>query len=433
VLSICPGTLNGLTITTTRTIEEETKLAGPNLRFGAFIAPFHPIDENPTLALERDLELVRWMDTLSYDEAWFGEHHSAGYEIISSPELMIATAAERTRHIKLGTGVSSLPYHQPLMLAERINQLDHITRGRVMFGVGPGALVTDAMMMGITPARQREMMDESLGVLVPLLRGEIVTAKTDWFTLNDARLHLTPYTRPSVEIAVANQISPSGARAAGKHGVSLLSLGATTSGGFSALGSTWAVCEERAREFGKTVDREGWRLVGPIHIAETREQARADVRFGLEKWMYYFREIANLPLAADGSDPIDAMVKSGLAVIGTPDDCIAQIDRLHKQSGGFGCFLSLAHNWAPWEATKHSYELVARYVMPRYQDLNLNRDASIKWARENRDNFSAQSMAAVGAAIVQHIQEKGTENISPLILRQMGMAPPKKENKKDAS
>jgi limonene 1,2-monooxygenase len=268
---------------------------------------------------------------------------------------------------------------------------------------------------------------------VPLLRGEIVTAKTDWFTLNDARLHLTPYTRPSVEIAVANQISPSGARAAGKHGVSLLSLGATTSGGFSALGSTWAVCEERAREFGKTVDREGWRLVGPIHIAETREQARADVRFGLEKWMYYFREIANLPLAADGSDPIDAMVKSGLAVIGTPDDCIAQIDRLHKQSGGFGCFLSLAHNWAPWEATKHSYELVARYVMPRYQDLNLNRDASIKWARENRDNFSAQSMAAVGAAIVQHIQEKGTENISPLILRQMGMAPPKKENKKDAS
>ena len=81
------------------------------------------------------------------------------------------------------------------------------------------------MMMGIEPARQREMMDEALGVLVPLMRGETVTAKTDWFTLNEARLHLAPYTRPSVEIAVANQISPTGARAAGKHGISLLSLG----------------------------------------------------------------------------------------------------------------------------------------------------------------------------------------------------------------
>ncbi len=404
-------------------------MAGPKLRFGAFIAPFHPVDENPTLALERDLELIQWMDKLNYDEAWVGEHHSAGYEIISSPEVFIATAAERTRHIRLGTGVSSLPYHQPLMLAERINQLDHITRGRVMFGVGPGALVTDAMMMGINPARQRGMMDEALGVLVPLMRGEVVSAKTDWFTLNDARLHLAPYSRPSVEIAVANQISPAGARAAGKHGISLLSLGATTTGGFSALGSTWAICEEMAREHGQSVDRSGWRLVGPVHVAETREQARANVRFGLEKWIYYFREIANLPLAADGTDPVDAMVKSGLAVIGTPDDCIAQIERLIKQSGGFGCFLQLAHNWADWEQTKRSYELVARYVMPRFQDLNLNRDASLNWARDNRASFTAQSMSAVGAAIMEHIQEKGTENISPMILKAMGMAPPKKKDK----
>jgi limonene 1,2-monooxygenase len=274
-----------------------------------------------------------------------------------------------------------------------------------------------------------------LGVLVPLMRGEIVSAKTDWFTLNDARLHLAPYTRPSVEIAVANQISPSGARAAGKHGVSLLSLGATTTGGFSALDSTWAICEEQAREHGQSVDREGWRLVGPVHVAETREKARENVRFGLEKWMYYFREIANLPLAADGKDPVDAMVKSGLAVIGTPEDCIAQIERLQKQSnGGFGCFLQLAHNWADWGATKRSYEMVARYVMPHFQDLNLNRDASLHWARDNRDSFTAQSMGAVGAAIIQHIQEKGTENISPMILKAMGMAPPKKEApKKDAS
>ncbi|MDH3685830.1 MAG: LLM class flavin-dependent oxidoreductase, partial [Myxococcales bacterium] len=173
-------------------------------RFGAFIAPFHPVDTNPALALQRDLELVSFMDELGYDEAWIGEHHSAGYEIIASPEVFIAAAAERTKHIKLGTGVSSLPYHHPLMLADRINQLDYMTRGRVMFGVGPGALPSDAFMMGIDPLKQRDMMDEAIEVLVPLLRGETVTAKTDWFELREARLQLPPYTLPHVEICVAS-------------------------------------------------------------------------------------------------------------------------------------------------------------------------------------------------------------------------------------
>ena len=110
------------------------------MRFGAFIAPFHALDENPTLALERDLELIEWMDRLGYDEAWIGEHHSGGFEIIASPEVFIAFAAARTQNIRLGTGVSSLAYHQPFINADRINQLDHMTRGRVMFGVGPGSL-----------------------------------------------------------------------------------------------------------------------------------------------------------------------------------------------------------------------------------------------------------------------------------------------------
>ena len=167
-------------------------MLGTKLRFGAFIAPFHPIDENPTLAIQRDLELVQWMDQLGYEEAWIGEHHSAAYELIASPEVFIAAAAERTKHIRLGTGVASLPYHHPMMLADRINQLDHMTRGRVMFGVGPGALVSDAFMMGIPVAKQRDRMDEALDVLVPLMRGEVVTHESDWFSLVNARLQMVP-------------------------------------------------------------------------------------------------------------------------------------------------------------------------------------------------------------------------------------------------
>ena len=394
------------------------------MRFGAFIAPFHPLEENPTLALERDIELVQWMDKLDYDEAWIGEHHSAGYELIASPELFIATVAERTRHIRLGTGVSSLPYHNPLMLAQRINQLDHITRGRVMFGVGPGALPSDAFMMGIPVSTQRDRMDEAIDVLVPLLRGETVTKKTDWFELNEARLHLNPYTRPHVEISVASQVSPTGARAAGRHGLGLLSIGATQTGGFNALASNWAIAEEMAASTGHTVDRSAWRLVGPVHIAETRERARENVRFGLEKWLYYFQEEAALPLApSDGGDPVDQMIASGLAVIGTPDDAIAQIERLERQSGGFGAFLQMAHNWADFEATKRSYELMARYVFPRFQGSSVNRDASLDWARTNRERFMGEARMAVGTRIAQHIQERGVDNIAPEILAAMSGAP----------
>lgn len=397
-------------------------MVGQKMRFGAFIAPFHPLNENPTLALERDIELVQLMDRLGYDEAWIGEHHSAGYELIASPELFIATVAERTRNIKLGTGVSSLPYHHPLMLADRINQLDHITRGRVMLGVGPGSLPSDAFMMGITVAKQRDMMDEALDVIVPLLRGEKVTAKTEWFELKDAQLQMTPWSRPSVEIAVASQVSPTGATAAGRHGLGLLSIGATSAGGFNALSSNWAICEDTAKDNGKTIDRNQWRLVGPVHIAETREKARENVRFGLEQWLYYFREVAALPLApTDGSDPVDALIASGMAVIGTPDDAIAQIERLQAQSGGFGCFMQLAHNWANWENTQRSYELMARYVFPKFQQLNDNRESSLNWARDNRPTFMGEAMMAVGSRVAQHVEKKGTENIRPEILDAMGL------------
>jgi limonene 1,2-monooxygenase len=398
-------------------------MTSAKLRFGAFIAPFHPLDENPTLAIERDLDLVQLMDKLGYEEAWIGEHHSAGFEIIASPEVFIAAAAERTKHIRLGTGVSSLPYHHPLMLADRINQLDHMTRGRVMFGVGPGALPSDAIMMGIQPIKQRDMMDEALEVIVRLLRGETVTAKTDWFELVEARLQMTPFSRPSVEIAVASQVSPTGARAAGKHGAGLLSIGATSAGGFNALASNWAIAEEQAKEHGQVVDRNAWRLVGPMHVAETREKARENVRFGLHKWIAYFRDVAALPLVGEGdADPVDMMIESGMAVIGTPEDAIAQLERLQSQSGGFGCFLQMAHNWADWAQTQRSYELIARHVAPRFQGSNINRDLSYERVGATREGAMNQARAAVGASIFKHVAEKGTDNIRPEILEVMGMA-----------
>ena len=379
------------------------------LRFGIFLAPFHPVGQNPTLALERDLELVVRLDELGFDEAWFGEHHSAGYEIIASPEVFIATAAQRTRHLELGTGVSSLPYHHPFILADRMVLLDHLTRGRIMFGVGPGALPSDASMMGIDPMRQRDMMEESLEAILALLDGaEPVSRQTDWFTLRDARLQMRPYTHPRFEVAVAAQVSPAGPRAAGRFGLSLLSIGATTAGGFDVLGSHWVTMEERAAEFGTTVDRRRWRLVGPMHLAETEEQARKDVAFGLAQWVDYFERVAALPLAPATLDPdkmVDALMEIGFAVVGTPDMAAAQIERLAEQSGGFGTYLLMAHEWADREATLHSYELFAREVMPRFQGSMPSLVTSRDWAAERRPEL----IGAVGGAIMQAISDHQAE------------------------
>jgi limonene 1,2-monooxygenase len=217
-------------------------MARRGMQFGIFLAPFHRRGDNPTLAMARDLEMVELLDRLGYDEAWIGEHHSAGWEIIASPELMIAAAAERTKHIRIGSGVTSLPYHHPFLVAQRFVQLDHMTRGRAMLGCGPGALVSDAYMLGIDPETQRRRMDESLEAIMALLRCDApVTRKTDWFEMIEARLHLRPYSDPHFPIAVASTLTPAGPSVAGRHGVGILSLGAGMPGGPAAIAGQWRI------------------------------------------------------------------------------------------------------------------------------------------------------------------------------------------------
>lgn len=380
------------------------------LKTGIFLAPFHALGENPLLALDRDMELLVHLDQLNYHEAWIGEHHSGGYEIIACPEMFIAAAAERTRHIRLGTGVVSLPYHNPFTVAGRMMQLDYMTRGRAMFGVGPGSLVYDAAKMGIKPADQRRKLDEALDVIVELMQGGVVTKKTDWFDLHEARLQFKSYSQPMMEMAVASARSPTGALSAGKHGIGMLAIGGTSDDALKAHASNWGVYEESARANGKIADRRKWRIVTFAHVAETREQARADMKFGLNDFKRYFAEVATFPIVPSDitSDPAEYLVASGVACIGTPDDCIRHFERLWRGSnGGFGGVLLLAHNWADWPATKNSYELMARYVHPHFQrNANELRQWSYDDAKAKYASAGDQSRAAVQAAIDKHQARK---------------------------
>jgi limonene 1,2-monooxygenase len=383
----------------------------PNLEHGIFVAPYHDIDESPTIAMRRDLELVEWVDRLGFREAWFGEHHSTGWETITSPELMIAAAAEITRTIRLGTGVVSLPFHNPLMVANRIIQLDHMTMGRVMFGVGPGLLTTDATMLGVDIKAQRDMMVEALEVILPLLRGEEVTHKSSWFTLNRARVHLLPYQKPHPEVAVASAITPSGGMLAGRHGLGMLCVAATETVGFDVLAENWKVANEVAAECGQTMDPRKLRLVVPIHIAETREKARADVIEGLSRWCEYFDRVAPKGMGnlLNRGDPVDLFVNSGRAVIGTPADAITMIERLQKKQGEFGVVLVQSTNWAEWESTKKSYEYYARLVMPHFEKTNANRRQSYDRLREDFEAVQDERQKGVDMAFARWKEKSGAK------------------------
>ena len=373
------------------------------MKFGIFLGPFHRLGENPTLALERDLELIQWLDTLGYDEAWIGEHHSGGWETIASPEIFIAVAAERTRHIKLGTGVISLPYHHPLMVANRMILLDHLTRGRVMLGVGPGALVSDAYMLGIDSTLQRERMDESLGIILRLFtETEPITYESDWFVLREAVDHIRPYQRPHMPIAVASVQSPSGVALAGKHGAGVMSMSVPRdTSGQSDLGYLWDIAEESAAEHGKVVSREDWRLVVPVHLAESREQAMNEARLGAGRYQREYSE-ATIGRKSEVDGPIegviDTMVGDGSWIVGTPDDCIAGIHRLAERSGGFGGFLVQALDWAPREELLHSYELLARYVMPQFQGSLDTLAVSNEWSRSHIEELGAMRTQSIDRA-----------------------------------
>jgi limonene 1,2-monooxygenase len=368
-----------------------------------FMGPFHATNLDPTYALERDLQLVTLLDRLGFDEAWIGEHHSGGFEIIAAPEVFIAAAAERTKNIRLGTGVKSLSYHHPFIVAETMAQLDHMMRGRFMFGAGPGALPSDSRMFGLVPADLRPRMDESLDCIVPLLRGETVTKKASWFELNEARLSVGCYSKPTMEIAIASVRSPAGALAAGRYGASLLVLSGVDDTSLQHQTGNWKIYEETCRRHGHVADRSRWQFTVQMHLAETREQARKDVAYGLEKWIGYANDVVPAPNPPPRglADPAGWMVENQRAIIGTPDDAVKRIEHMLEITGGFGGILVFAQDWANWQATQRSLELIAEEVRPR-----LNRSNALRQASYDRNAPIQDANRALARAGVEEAQAR---------------------------
>jgi len=251
---------------------------------------------------------------------------------------------------------------------------------------------------------QRRMMDESLGAIVALLAGEeTVTMKTDWFELREARLQLLPFSRPCFPIAVASTFSPAGMITAGKYGAGVLSIGVGALDGGSKIRQQWALAEEAAAGAGTIMQRQDWRLVQSFHLAETREQAFREIEQGQRfEAVNYWRGTLGQPPRPQSPEEL---IKAGGAIVGTPDDAIDAIEELQKQSGGFGCMLALAHEWANREATLRSFELFARYVMPRFQQALPSIEESNRWVAGNRYTI----LSPAGTAIAKAFTDAGKE------------------------
>jgi len=399
------------------------------LGFGAFLAPHHPIGEHPMLQFRRDLAFVEHLDNLGYDEFWCGEHHSSGWEMIGSPEMFLAAAGERTKRIKLATGVVSLPYHHPYNVAQRMVQLDYMTGGRAIFGSGPGALPSDAHTLGIDPMLLRDRQDEAIGVIRRLMRGERLTVKSDWFTLQDAKLQLLPL-QEDMPFAVASQISPSGMTLAGKHGIGIISIGSLSEEGLNALPTQWGFAEAAAAEHGQIIDRKNWRVLLSWHIAETRDKARAEARDGLFRHHNeYITGTLQRPGARAYKTPDEAVDKTGfvsgaVATIGTPDDLVARIKSVLDISGGFGTVVGFVHDWANPENTMRSWDMVARYVVPEINGYLAGLRTSREFVANNREYFN-RARQAVMAKITENPAAAEALKVtkSPLLAASTGSLP----------
>ena len=290
--------------------------------------------------------------------------------MIASPEMFLAAAAERTKRIKLGTGVISLPYHHPFNVAQRMVQLDHMTGGRAIFGSGPGALPSDAHMLGIDPMVQRDRQDEAIGVIRRLFEGERVTHKTDWFTLQDARLQLLPL-QEEMPFAAASQISPSGMTLAGKYGIGVISIGSMSDAGPAVaadpVGLRRAGGRQEARQDGRPQE-----LARAAELAHRRD-AREGARGGEARPDALAQRIHRRHPAAPGRAAVQHARRGG-----RQDGLRGRRGRGHRharrpgggdqdvyaKSGGFGTVVGFVHDWANRENTMRSWDLVARYVIP---------------------------------------------------------------------
>ena len=394
------------------------------MKFGFFAMPLHLPTENPVLSLDRDLEMIQWAEDMDYDEFYVGEHHTASWEPIPCPEMFLAKASAFTKTIKLGTAVVSAPIHHPFLLAERFAFLDQLTRGRVIMGVGPCGLPPDVRMFNLPPSELRGRMQESLEIMVKLLESpEPISFKGKYWDIKDMAIQLRSYQKPRLKIALATSGSRGSLELAGKYGAILfspLSAGGGVGGhGRLALKDHFGVAKASSEKFGQQFEKEDWRVVTYVYLADNSQQAQKDVMEGIERdWKDYFWVINGgiLPDWAKGKDHSKITAKLITEkfrwIVGTPDEAIEQIEKINEEAGGIGGLMLTTHEWIAPDKQKRSMELFARYVIPHFK--GHTSDLKREWKRTQDLSSEGKLPFLLGSELSSDYPMGGSKsNLSP--------------------
>ena len=344
------------------------------MKFSIFMMPLHHPTENPSLAFDRDISLIHYADELGYDEFFIGEHHSGGWETMPAPEMVLAKASAQAHRIRLGTSVISAPFHHPFHVAERMAFLDHLTRGRAILGVGPCALVTDKKLFGLPNEKLYPMLAESVDIIVRLLESsEPIDYEGRFWSFKQMRLQLRSYQQPRMPLAIASSGNAISLELAGKHGMLFLSPAGKNIRNNQSKAEQWNTVEAIAAKHGTATSRDNWRIATCVYLADSKEEAWRDVEASIARDMEYFASIGlKAPYESYPGQPLhEITARSGADrrdwIIGTPEDTIAQIERMQAETGGFGGLLLSTHEWTGTEKLRRSYELFARYVIPHFR------------------------------------------------------------------
>ncbi len=347
------------------------------MRFGLFVMPEPFPWSNWTLSYDLKLDEIALADRLGYDEVWVGEHHTGAYENIPAPDIFLAKASAVSHRIALGTGTINLPYHDPFLVAERLAFLDHLTHGRLIYGFGGGGLVSDKRFFQLDPAEGGPRLIEALDIIEALYSStEYVNFDGKFWTVDHKRIQVRPY-HPRPQFAVAGMSGVHNFALCGSRGYAALSIYFTpvsveANPGVPDLGAQGAALARAAEEAGRdpAQARAGWRICREVYVSDSKNAAMNEIRESLRQSYDYLFKVGLAPLMKrdatmpDAEVTFDWMVENIPWIIGSPSECVAQIQDLHEAVGGFGTLLFNSREWVTTDRWNRSLELFARYVTP---------------------------------------------------------------------
>ena len=359
------------------------------MELGYFSMPLHPPGSDFTRTLDTDIDQLVTLDRLGLTEAWIGEHFTAAWENIPSPDLVIAATLPVTKNIKLGTGVTCMPNHNPFVLAHRIAQLDHMAKGRFYWGVGSGGFPGDLKVFGFDPKAgdHRTMSNEAIDLVLEIWRdpkpGRYKNQFWD-FTIPEPEddvglgVHLRPYQLPHPPIAVAG-VSPRSdtLTLAGERGWIPMSINIVPT---RILKSHWDSVQQGAAKLGQEACRSRWRIARDIYVADSSSRARSEALEGTlgrdfrGYWQKLLPKSRMLDLTKTDPNMPDSVFTpeyalDNLWIVGDPDTVASKLRQLYDEVGGFGTLLAMGHEWQPREQWTHSMSLLKNEVMPQLADL----------------------------------------------------------------